>query len=234
MGRTALVTGGLGTLGQSVIRRFLRADYQVIGTDQRVPEGGITSRVEGFPETPNLHWGHARLEEASSIEKFCKTLQGQKINPGIWVHCAGGFRFEFSDQVKSEDIDFLIDVNLRSAFFLLKELLPSMKKQNFGRIILISSKATLNPPAGMASYCASKIGLNALVESVAEEVKKWNININAILPSVIDTPPNRAAMPQADTSTWVKPEQLAEIIFQLTQSWGEPIHGALLPVAGRV
>jgi NAD(P)-dependent dehydrogenase (short-subunit alcohol dehydrogenase family) len=116
----------------------------------------------------------------------------------------------------------------------MRELLPPMKKRGFGRIVLVSARATLNPPAGMSAYAASKAGLNALVSSVAEELKDFDININAVMPSMIDTLANRRDMPKADFKKWVSPDALAEIIFSLTQPWGKPIHGALIPVAGRL
>jgi NAD(P)-dependent dehydrogenase (short-subunit alcohol dehydrogenase family) len=150
------------------------------------------------------------------------------------VHCAGGFRYAPIDQLEDKDLQFLIDANLRSSFYLVRALLPEMKKKNFGRLVLISSKSTLQAPAGLSAYAASKVGLNALVSAVAEEVKSFDININAVMPTVIDTPANRRDMPKADFSSWVSPAQLAEIIFSLTQPWGKPIHGALIPVAGRV
>ena len=109
-----------------------------------------------------------------------------------------------------------------------------MKKKNFGRMVFISARSTFQPGAGVGAYSASKSGLNMLVSSLAEEVKEFNINVNAILPTVIDTPSNRSGMPKADFSKWVKPEQLAEIIFSLTSTWGDPVHGALIPVSGRV
>jgi NAD(P)-dependent dehydrogenase (short-subunit alcohol dehydrogenase family) len=86
----------------------------------------------------------------------------------------------------------------------------------------------------MSVYSATKAALNALTASLAEETKSYDINVNAVLPSIIDTPANRKDMPKADISKWVTPEALAEIIFSLTQPWGKPIHGALIPVAGRV
>ncbi len=165
-----------------------------------------------------------------------KTPLGTKNFEGVdtLVHCAGGFRFSLLEETSQDDFEFLLDSNFKSAFNLLKELLPGMKKRNFGRIVLVSAKSTLNPPAGMSAYAATKAGINALVTSVAEEVKPFNININAVMPSIIDTPSNRQSMPKADFSKWVNPNDLAEIIFSLTQAWGNPIHGALIPVAGRI
>ncbi len=151
-----------------------------------------------------------------------------------WIHCAGGFRFLKTDEAKTDDLGFLIDVNLRSALTLAREVLPGMKKRNFGRIVFVSARASLNPTAGMGPYAATKAGLNALASAMADEVRSFDINVNAVLPTILDTPMNRKEMSQADFSAWVPIPDLAEIIFSLTQPWGKAIHGALIPVSGRL
>ena len=207
--KVVLVTGATGALGQVVCERFRQAGCEVIGLDRR----------------------DANLAEAASIRKF---LQSTPSKIDTWIHCAGGFRFAKTDEFKDEDLEFLLGSNLQSSFFLARELLPQMKLANFGRIVFVSAKASLQPGAGMGLYSASKAGVNALISALAQEVKTFDINVNAVLPTTIDTPANRKDMPAADFTAWVPREELAEIIFSLTQPWGRSIHGALIPVSGRV
>jgi NAD(P)-dependent dehydrogenase (short-subunit alcohol dehydrogenase family) len=207
MGKTALITGAEGALGKVVCKKFSDEGYSVTGTDHK----------------------DLNLADSKDIQN---KLKGKNFD--VVVHCAGGFRFSPIDEMKDEDFQFLIDANLKSTANILRQVIPNMKKNNFGRIVLVGSSGALNPKSGMGPYAATKAGLHALVMAAADEVKKFNININAVLPSVIDTPANRSAMPKADSKSWVSPQDLADIIFSLTQDMGNSIHGALIPVNGRV
>lgn len=218
-----LVTGAEGALGSVVAARFLEAGYAVWATHR---PGHAPKK-----EAAGLNWIPMDLSDSVSVKKGLEGV-GEEISH--LAHCAGGFRYFHVEQTPDSELDFLMDSNLRSAFLLCRELIPGMKKRGFGRIVFVSSRATLQAPAGMAAYAASKAGLNMLTSSLADEVRSFDINVNAVLPSIIDTPANRKDMPKADFSAWVKPEELAEIIFSLTQPWGKPIHGALIPVVGRV
>jgi NAD(P)-dependent dehydrogenase (short-subunit alcohol dehydrogenase family) len=190
-----------------------------------------TYHSKAGPARAGLEWVQADLGKPTSV----RGIAGKIRSADAWIHCAGGFRWAKAEDVRDEDIDFLIDANLKSALLLARELVPAMKERGFGRIVLVSTRATLQPPgAGMGAYAATKAGLNQLVLSLAEEVRAQDINVNAVMPTVIDTPANRKDMPGADFSAWVTPAQLAEIVFGLTQEWGKPIHGALIPVAGRL
>lgn len=220
--KTILVTGVTGNLGLEVARRFVKGGCQVLGT---ILQSGAEP-IEG------VQFITMDVTDLTSIETALKNLSTE-IH-GL-VHCAGGFRFLKTEQLTPKDYQFLMDLNLKSALFLAHALIPQMRTQNFGRLIFIGSAATLrHPGTGMGAYAASKAGINMLVSSLADEVRAYDINVNAVLPSTIDTPINRKDMPQADFSQWVKPSDLADIIFSLTQPWGKAIHGALLPVTGRL
>jgi len=218
-----LITGAEGVLGSIVAQRFLRAGCEVTGTTRNLP---ITNEDWGC----KVKWLTVDLADASSVRAVFGKARFDAV-----VHCAGGFRYTEVDSILDEDLDFLLDSNVRSAFYLVRELLPAMKQKGFGRWVFVSSKVTLAPSsAGMGPYAAAKAGINALVSSLAEEVKAHDINVNAVLPTIIDTPTNRKDMPQADFSKWVSPVDLAEIMFLLTQPQFKAMHGALVPVAGRV
>lgn len=229
-----LVTGAAGALGSRVCQRFLEAGCSVIGADLAQTVPGDAPGLHQDQEHQNMHWLGVDLREAAAIRDGVEAVE-KKLGPiDALVHCAGGFRWALIGEVSDSDIDFLIDANLRSSLLLLRQILPRMKAQNLGRIVLISSKSTLNPRQGEGPYSATKAALNALTQSIADEVAQLDVTINALLPSVIDTPANRAAMPDADFETWVTRDQLAELIFTLTQPVGAAINGALIPVAGRM
>jgi len=229
--QSVLITGASGALGLQVARRFVEAGLTVYATWY----GG--TRPTAGPDQPWLEqvkWLEMDVRDIASVRRGLPgDAEGQSGIDAL-VHCAGGFRWTHADEVSDEDLDFLLDTNLKSAFQVVRAALPGMKKRGFGRIVFVGARATRAGGAGMGPYAASKAGINLLTESLAEEVKGLDINVNAVLPSIIDTPANRKDMPQADPSKWVRPEELADIIFALTQPWSRAIHGALIPVSGRV
>jgi NAD(P)-dependent dehydrogenase (short-subunit alcohol dehydrogenase family) len=228
--QTVVVTGAAGALGSIVSERFLAEGCTVVGVDIGLEQG---DELVADAERERLHWTEIDLTDAEAVRSGVARINDALGPIDAVVNCAGGFRWTLMGDASDEDIDFLIGANLRSALLMVREVLPGMKERKFGRIVLMSSKSTLNPGKGEAPYAATKAALNALTKSVAAEVTELDVTINAILPSIIDTPNNREEMPDADHDTWVKREQLAEIIFSLTQEFGEPINGALIPVTGR-
>ena len=226
-----VVTGARGALGSTVTETFLEAGCSVVGVDIEVDE---TGELVEDAERDGLYWRHLDATDAEEVAEVVDEIREDLGSIDALVNCAGGYRWTHIDEVDEADLDFLLGANLRSALLLTREVLPGMKETGYGRIVFMSSKSTLNPGEGEGPYASTKAGLNALAQSAAEEVKETDITINALLPSIIDTPQNREAMPEADFSTWVERDQLAEIIFRLTQPFGDPINGALIPVAGQV
>ena len=150
------------------------------------------------------------------------------------VNIAGTFRWEKVDGGKADTWDFLYRVNLRTAMSACKAAIPFLEKSGAGRIVNIGALGASKAGAGMGAYAASKAGIFKLTEALAEELKEKDITVNAILPSIIDTPPNRADMPKSDFSKWVKPEEIADVIVFLLSAHARAITGALIPVSGRV
>jgi NAD(P)-dependent dehydrogenase (short-subunit alcohol dehydrogenase family) len=228
-----VVTGTAGSLGAAVAKAFIKdsraSGLPVVGVD--ISYEHDTLLVD--PDMPNYCTTRLDVTRSEDVSRVFSQIRESFGPVRKMVHCAGGFRWAKLDEISDEDLDFLLQVNLKSSLLVVREVLGEMKREEQGHIVLISSRSTLSPGVGEAAYAATKAGLNAIVQSVAAEVTELPCTINAVLPSVLDTPPNRRDMPDADFSTWVKPDALARIIFGLTSDFGAPINGALIPVAGR-
>ena len=227
--RRVVVTGAAGSLGSKVIEQFVEAGCDVIAVDRAFPATGLTRHHE----IHRLSLLACDLTHPNAVEAAFETIVGQFGGVDAVIHCAGGFRFSPAGEVPASDVDFLVDLNLKSSMYVLKESLRIMKPANFGRIVMVSSASAIQPGFGVSAYAASKLGLHALLESVAAEVKELDINIHAVAPSVIDTPPNRRDMPDADFSKWVSPVEIAHIMFLLTQPAMDVVRHCILPISGK-
>jgi NAD(P)-dependent dehydrogenase (short-subunit alcohol dehydrogenase family) len=136
---------------------------------------------------------------------------------------------------KESDWDYMMNVNLKSAFLCSKTALPYMTGQNYGKIVNVSARTAVEKRfrSKSGAYAVSKAGIIVLTETVAEEVKKYDVNVNCIMPSTIDTPGNRRSFPDGDFSKWVKPEQIARVILFLVSDDSKIISGVSVPVYGR-
>jgi len=150
------------------------------------------------------------------------------------VNTAGGYRAGTPlHETSLGDWEFMLNLNARSVFVMCQAVIPQMLRQNYGRIINISSRAALGGDAYHAAYSVSKTAVVRLTESMAAELKEYGININCVMPGLIDTPQNRAAIPDADFSRWVAPEAIADVILFLACDGARAINGAAIPVYGR-
>jgi NAD(P)-dependent dehydrogenase (short-subunit alcohol dehydrogenase family) len=151
----------------------------------------------------------------------------------VLVNTVGGFRSGTPvHETPLETWDFIMSLNARSAFITSQAVIPQMLKQGSGAIINIAARPGLAGKANMAAYSASKSAVIRLTESMAAEYREAGIQVNCIIPGTIDTPQNRREMPDADTTRWVKPESLANVILFLVSNESRDIHGAALPVYG--
>jgi len=153
----------------------------------------------------------------------------------VLVHLIGGFAggqplTETTDAVWNQ----MMDLNVRTAFYMFRAVLPQMIQAGTGRIIAVGSRAAVEPMANAAAYTASKAALVSLVQAVAQEVKNTGVTVNAVLPSTIDTPANRSAMPKADFSKWVSPESIGNLVVWLASSHAADMNGAAIPIYGRL
>ncbi len=228
--RVIVVTGASGALGSEMMERFVRYGDSVVGWDIDAPGPGSLVRDE---RKRTLYWMNVDVTDAGVVDDAVDTVE-QEIGPiDAFIHCAGGFRWSHIDKISARDIDFLVDLNLRSSLYVAHSVLGSMKVRGQGRLIFISSRSTIKPGAGEGAYAATKAGLNALTISLADEVKESEITVNALQPSVIDTEANREDMPDADFSTWVPRGELVDLVEYLIDDKARSISGSLIAVSGR-
>lgn len=225
-GKIALISGASGGLGETVSRVFLAAGYRVAGTARtwkrdRVPEGDFLPL-------------EADLTTAAGCEQAVSAVLDRWSRLDAAVHLMGGFAADGPLQTTSEETwDRMIALNAKGAFLFFRAALKPMLAAHSGRIVAVGSRSGVSPGAGLSAYSASKAALHALVLAAAEEVRDSGITVNAILPGTIDTPANRAAMPDADFAKWVPPAALAANILHLASDEAAHINGTLIPVYGR-
>lgn len=221
--KVVVVTGGLGTLGRAVSKAAAQLGATVVVID--VVDG---EPAEGVNGSPALDLGDAEAT-ANGLAAIAK--QYGRID--ALINIAGGFRWETVEEGSIETWDMLYQMNVRTAVNASRGALPHFPESG-GRIVSIGAAGATKADMGMGAYTASKSGVMRMTEALAEELKSRDITVNAVLPSVIDTKPNREAMPDADFSAWVTPEALAEVILFLVSDKASAVTGALIPVVGRV
>jgi NAD(P)-dependent dehydrogenase (short-subunit alcohol dehydrogenase family) len=228
-GKIVAVTGSFGQLGLAVVRAALGAGAQVAALD-RARSPADTMALDGV-----LAMGELDLAEPDTAVRALDQVAARFGGLDALVNVAGTFRWEKLEQGSLDTWDLLYRVNLRSAVSASKAALPHLARRGSGRIVNIGAgAAAAKAGAGMGAYTASKAGVAKLTESLAEELKDRGVTVNAVLPSIIDTPANRADMPNADFSRWVAPRAIADVIVFLLSDQASAVTGALIPVSGRV
>lgn len=224
-GQVVAVTGAFGALGSAVVRAVLAEGGQVAAID-RAP--APHAPLEGA----NL-FGDVDLSSDTGAASAVDAIVARLGRIDALVNIAGGFRWETVANGSLATWNAMFEANLRTAVSACHAVLPHLP-DGTGRIINIGANGATKAGAGMGAYAASKSGVARLTEALAEELKDRGITVNALLPSIIDTAANRKDMPGADFGTWVRPEQLADVIVFLLSAKSSAITGALLPVTGRV
>lgn len=226
-GRRIAVTGAFGALGRVVVRTLAEAGARVAAIDLTDPatdpseDPAILSLTEvDLAEPEEARRAFARVREAfAGLEGLC--------------NLAGGFRWQRLAEGDAAIFDLMFRMNLRTAAVATIAALPLLADGR-AAIVNIAALSALKAGEGMAAYAAAKAGVMKLTESLAEELKPRGIRVNAILPSIIDTPANRADMPNADFSRWVRPEEIAHLIAFLLSDLASGINGALIAAPGRL
>jgi NAD(P)-dependent dehydrogenase (short-subunit alcohol dehydrogenase family) len=213
-----IVTGGFGALGRSVVAELGKRGFTVAAVDV-APAPAATSAA--------LALGGVDLADEKAVAAAYATVAEKLGGIGGLVNIAGGFIWEPIEGGSIESWDKMFRMNLRTAAASSAAALPYLTKKG-GAIVNVGAAAAAAPGMGMAPYTASKAGVRALTESLADELRAKNVRVNAVLPTIIDTPANRAAMPDADSSAWVRPDAAAKVIAFLLSDDSGAVTGASL------
>lgn len=233
--KVAVITGATGALGRVVVKAFLNHGMRVVSTYRREEKQNELIDFLGEASGALISVKTDVTNEADVQALFQKVVEDYG-RVDILLNIVGAYKggTEIAD-TKEEDWDSMMSINLKSAFLCSKAALPHMMRQNYGRIINVASRTALEKRyrGKSGAYAVSKAGVVVLTETIAEETKKHDINVNCILPSTIDTPDNRRNLPEADFSKWVKPEQIAKVLLFLVSEDSSTISGASIPVYGK-
>jgi len=227
-GHHVLLTGGTGGLGLGVTPMVLAH-----GANVTIPyhNRSEVERLKGILSPADL----ARIRFVAtdlSQEAAVAQLIDDMGRVDVLIHLVGGFAMGKTHEYALSDWQRDFDLNLTTTFLVCKHSLRKMLIHNYGRIVTVGSKGAVQPAGQLAAYCASKAGVVALTQAIADETRGTNITANVVLPSIIDTPSNRVAMGISTADQWVKPESLAEVICFLASPAAADIRGAAIPVYG--
>lgn len=230
-GKQVLITGGTGGLGMGVTPAVLAQDVSGVTIPFRNPKEVDRLKAILRPEDlRKVHFVETNLLNDSAVEQL---VNGMK-QIDVLIHLVGGFSMGATSEYSFEQWKRDMDLNLNAAFLVCKYSLKRMLETGYGRIVTLGSRAAVQPSGQLAAYSAAKAGLVALTQAIAEETKGTQITANVVLPSVIDTPGNRASMGEAEADQWVKPESLAQVICFLASATAQDIRGAVVPVYGSI
>jgi NAD(P)-dependent dehydrogenase (short-subunit alcohol dehydrogenase family) len=226
-GKVLAITGSDGALGQAAA-----ATLSAYGATLALIEHANTASA-ALPAGARRYGGIDLTQENAARAVMERVVKEAGRLDGL-VNIAGGFRWEKLAGGTLDSWDSMYRINLRTAVVSCQAALPFLLQSGGGRIVNVGAMGAVKAAAGMGAYAASKAGVAKLTEALAEELKDRGITVNAILPSTLDTPKNRADMPQAEFARWVAPAEAAEVIAFLVSDAARAVTGALIPVAGRV
>jgi NAD(P)-dependent dehydrogenase (short-subunit alcohol dehydrogenase family) len=228
-GKIVLVTGASGALGSTVARAFLASGARLALTDRNVMKLG--QLVAGLdPQGERTFSQACDLSHGADVDHLVQSVVERYERIDVLANVAGAFRGgKPVHETPLDDWDAMLDANARSVFLLSRAVAQVMVRQGSGAIVSVASRAALGGAAGVGPYSVSKTAVVRLTEAMAAELRKANVRVNCILPSTIDTPANRAAMPDADRSEWVSPEALGDLILFLASDAARAVSGAAVP-----
>ncbi|NOX37986.1 MAG: SDR family oxidoreductase [Calditrichaeota bacterium] len=231
--KTVVITGGTGGLGRAVVAAFL-ADGARVWTNYR-REDRFQDLQQAVSASPALQGISADLTDEEQVQQFFDRVLQVDGHVDVLIHLTGGFWMggEIADTPLGK-WDAMMRLNLLTTFLCTRKAFQVMKQQLGGRIFTVASRTALDLPAGMGAYSVSKAGVIALTQVLANEGKAYNITANVILPSIIDTPANRQAMPDADYSKWVTPEDIARLLVQLCRDDIRSLSGTEIKMYGKL
>ncbi len=225
-----IVTGAAGNLGQSVARAFYDAGANLTLVDRA--QDRLPHLYPDLADSPDHFLATSvDLTDVEAVEGMVAGAIDRFGRIDSLINAAGGYRAGVPvHELSLADWDFMLNLNARTVLILSRAVAPHMIRQQRGRIVNVAARAALKGGAGMAAYSASKSAVVRLTESMGAELREEGINVNCVLPSALDTPQNRQAMPQADFSQWLSPAALADIILFLASDAARALHGAAITV----
>lgn len=230
-GRTIFVTGGTGALGAAVTMRLLDDGHRLAAT--WVVKEEAEALRDSIGGTERLILVETDVTDPPSIAATVEDVEAAFGPVEVLAHLVGAWRGgEPVDELSLDTWDRMLDLNLRSAVLCCRAVLPSMRERGWGRVVLVSSRTAREGRSGQVAYAVAKAGVAVLAETIAEENQGLDVTANVIAPSTLDTPANRAAMPDSDFSAWVPPADAAASISFLASDAAGQLRGAWLPVYG--
>ena len=219
-GKVVLIAGGSGALGHSVVPAFLAAGARVVTADRNPSTDPADGRLAL----------KADVTDEADVRRLVDEVIRKLGRIDVLINLVGGFA---PGPVKDTAVALwqrMLTTNLTAAFLLSKAVLPHMEERETGRILHVAAWAAVEPFPGAAAYLVAKSGLLALIKVLALELKGSGVTVNAVLPTTIDTPANRASMPEVDPATWTRPESIAETLIFLASDEAVQINGATVPI----
>ena len=226
--RTVIVTGAAGNLGKAVATAFADQGANLVLVDLK------RDSLERAFSAENDHrlFAPANLLQMAGATGVAEAALARFGRIDVLCNIAGGFRMgEMVHETSDENWNFLFDINTRTLLNTVRAVVPHMMKTGGGKIVNVGAFAAQKGVAQMGAYTASKGTVIRMTEAMAAELREKNINVNCVLPTIIDTPENRAAMPKADPAKWVAPADLANVIAFLASDAARAVHGAAIPVS---
>lgn len=218
-GKVVVIAGGSGALGQTVTPACVKAGAQVITVDRAIPP-----KVTGWTAMK------ADVTDEADVQRIVNEVIGTHGRIDILINLVGGFATGRAEDTDAALWQRMLTMNVTAAFLLSKTVLPHMVERGAGRILHVAAWAAVEPFPGAAAYIVAKSSLLALIRVLALELKGSGVTVNGVLPNTIDTPVNRASMPEVDPSAWTKPESIAETLLFLASEEAGQISGAAIPV----
>jgi NAD(P)-dependent dehydrogenase (short-subunit alcohol dehydrogenase family) len=238
--KVVVITGGTGALGRVLTKSFLECDSKTIVVTYRSEKemlelktelGNLTERQLNIPTT--IEFAKVDVTRDDETRRSVSNIVERHGQIHVLVNVVGSYIGGKSiTGLDESEWDRMISINLKSAFLISKHVIPVMVTNNYGKLVHIASKNGLVANGYDSAYAASKAGLIRFVESAYQEVKNSNVNINCILPTILDTEPNRRQMPDADYSKWIRLNDLCKVILFLSSDDSKIINGAAIPAYG--
>ncbi|MGZ3402214.1 MAG: SDR family NAD(P)-dependent oxidoreductase [Phenylobacterium sp.] len=227
-GRVIAITGASGVLGSAVAKAAAEQGARLALID-------FAKSRPAQPAGPDVFFqGGVDLTDANGASAAIDAVADRFGGLDALLNIAGGFSWQTHENSLVENWHRLFLMNVQTASNACRAAIPHLRRSGAGRVVNVGANAALKASLGMGAYAASKAGVHSLTQALAEELKGDGVTVNAVLPSIIDTPTNRADMPTADFASWVRPQELAAVMLFLASPEASGVTGALIPVTGRV